>query len=405
VIILGSEALENALRDFGATEKEAEVYIFLAKRGAQKTSYISKQLKKNKGIVHRSLKNLQKKGLVEATLEHPTRFIAVQFEKLIDSFIKSKQEEVTRIEETKKDLLSDWKKISKSELESPLEKFVVIEGDKKIFQKMSQMIKETNIQLSVTSAVSDLVRAEQFGVFDSIYHNPLRSKGQFHILTEGSNQNLKAIKLLRARMKGFDFRGRNPDLGLSIFPRMVIRDNEEIILFISNKNEVSSSQETEVCFFTNCKSIIQAFSGVFEDLWKDSVDIKHLIDEIETGKLPQKTQIIKDPISAEKKYYKVLNSAKQEILIVTSSKGLMRLLNNNLQLKEWFEKGVIIRVMSPITGENLNIAQQLMDYCEVRHIPVGYLETTIVDSNHLFQFRYSLEDRNLAKTQFFVNTF
>jgi sugar-specific transcriptional regulator TrmB len=168
VIVLGSEALANALKEYGVTEKEVEVYILLVKRGAQKTGQITKQLKKNKGLVYRILKNLQKKGLVEATLEYPTRFVAVQFEKVIDSFIKSKQKEITRIIETKKDLVSDWKKINKSELESPVEKFVVIEERKRIFQKMSQMIKETNFQLSAISTVSDLVRAEQFGVFDLI---------------------------------------------------------------------------------------------------------------------------------------------------------------------------------------------------------------------------------------------
>ena len=55
-------------------------------------------MKIDKGQIYRILKNLQKKGLVEATLEYPTRFTAVPFEKVIDSFIKSKREEVAQIE-------------------------------------------------------------------------------------------------------------------------------------------------------------------------------------------------------------------------------------------------------------------------------------------------------------------
>jgi hypothetical protein len=42
--------------------------------------------------------------------------------------------------------------------------------------------------------------------------------------------------------------------------------------------------------------------------------------------------------------------------------------------------------MAPVISENLQAAQELSNYCAVRHVPVGYLETTIVDGKHLFQF-------------------
>lgn len=407
VIILSRTALENALRKFGLTEKEGEIYIFLAKRGAQKTGQISKQLKKNKGLVYRILKSLQKKGLVEATLEYPTRFTAVPFEKVIDSFIKSKREEVTLIEETKKDLLSDWENISQTELDSSLEKFSVIEGKKMIFNKISQMIKETNSQFSMASTVSDLLRDEQFGVYDLVYTHPMKSKIHFRVLTQLSKQNLKAVKILKPKLKPvLDFRGRNPSLGLPKFSRMAIRDNEEIILFISDKNDQSLKEGNEVCLCTNCKSIIQSFSGVFEELWQDSIDIEHLIIEIETGKSPPKTRLIKDPVSAKKTYNETLNCANEEILIVTSSKGLIGLLKNKSQLEEWSERGVSIRLMAPIVNENLDVTQQLLKWCEVRHVPLGYFETTIIDGHHLFQFKNPFPQQGTSHAMsFFENTF
>ena len=143
------KSIETALKNFGLTEKEGEVYLFLAKRGVQKTGQIANQLKKNKGLIYRILKSLQKKGLVEATLESPTRYTSISFEKVIDSFIKCKKEEAALIEEAKNDLLSDWNRISQIEIDSSVEKFSVIEGNKKIFQKITQMIKETSSQFSI----------------------------------------------------------------------------------------------------------------------------------------------------------------------------------------------------------------------------------------------------------------
>jgi len=398
--MLGREALEVALRDFGITAKETEVYIFLVKRGAQKTSQISKQLRMNKGLVHRVLKNLQKKGLVEATLEYPTRFTAVAFENVINAFIKAKQEEVARIEEAKETLLSDWKEISKSELESALDKFSVIEGKKKILQKISQMIKEADSKLSAISTVSELLHLDQFSVFDFSHHNEAKPKVQFNLLTELNRGNLKAAKLLKAKLKaGFDFKGRNPDLGFAAFPRLLIKDNEEIMFFITRS-------EQDVCFCTNCKSLIRAFTSVFNNFWSNSTDIDQKIMELETGKPLRKMILIKDAESARRRYEALLKNAQDEVLIVTSSEGLVELYNRMEQLKRWNERGVAVRILAPVIEKNFQVSQKLLEICEIKHLPISYLGTTLIDGQHLFQFKHSpLKTEDSSALSLFRNTF
>jgi len=405
-VTLSKETKIDALQIFGLTNKEIEAYILLVKRGPLKGKEIAQKMKRNKGQVYRILKSLQKKGFAESTLEYPTRFNAIPFEKIIDSFVKTKRKELALIEESKKDLLVDWENISHTELDSSLEKFSVIEGNKKIFNKISQMVNETNNQFSMTSTVSDLIQVERFEAFEIENKHPMKSKIHYRVLTQISRQELKAIKLLKTILSPIlDLRARNLSLGLSQFSRMAIRDNEEIILFISDKNKEPLKDGKEVCLITNCKSIIEAFSGVFEDLWKDSTDIEEGIIEIETGKIPPRTQIIKEPMAAKNIYYNVLDSAKEEILIVTSSNGLIGLLNEKIRLKELNDGGIIIRVMAPIIGENLNSAQKLLEFCEVRHIHEGYLETTIVDECNLFQFKYPQDDQKSDLIPFFGNTF
>ena len=88
------ETLKATLEKFGVTKQEAKAYFFLAKRWALKTGQIAKQMKKNKGQTYRLLTSLQEKGLVETTLEFPTRYVAVPLEKVLDLFIQSKRDEV-----------------------------------------------------------------------------------------------------------------------------------------------------------------------------------------------------------------------------------------------------------------------------------------------------------------------
>ncbi|PVX23833.1 MAG: hypothetical protein CW716_11175, partial [Candidatus Bathyarchaeum sp.] len=402
-----TKQVRDVLKKIGLSEREIEIYIFLSKKGPQKGTDITKHFKMHRGQVYRILKGLERKSFIEATLERPKRFIAVPLKGVIDSFIKSKKEEVSYIEQTKEQLLSDWKKIKPAKLVSPIEKLSVIEGKKKIFNKISQMISEAKRSFSLALPVFDLFGVEHYGVFDSILHGQDRSQIQVRILTQLSSQNSETLKHLHLRLKPFvNIRARNPSLGFPKFSRMLIRDEEEILLFISEGGNQSPLDKNVTCLVTNCKSIIQSFLGVFEELWQDSVKIKHLIAEIETGKISPKTRLIKSPKSAQEYYHKVLNSVKEDVLLITSSKGLIELSKNREQLENWTDKDVTIRIMAPIVNENLEATQQLLKFAEVRHIPAGYFETSIVDGQHLFQFKRHFTQENKADTQsFFDNTF
>lgn len=405
---MAEEKIEEVLRDFGVTAKEAEIYIFLAKHGALKGGEISKRTKTHKALVYRILSSLQGKGLVTATLEVPARFAAVNFEAIIDLRIKSKQEEARQLEDARKDLLSYWKGISQSVTEQALEKFAVIEGSHKIYPKISQMIKETRNQLSTVSTVPGFLRAERFGLFDAIMAHSMRKEIRFRFLTDLSSQNLDAVKNLLKKVPKtkFNLKGRNPKLGLQLAPRMVIRDNEEIIIFITPRPDASATEQDEACLWTNSKELIRAFTTVFDDLWRDSMDIEKRILELETGKAAPKTCVLNDATIARKTYEETIDSAKQEILMLTSARGLIEQLENIASVREWASKGVSVRIMAPITSENLEAALKLSEYCAVRHASASYLATTVIDGQHLFQFKTSLPNRgNLEAVPHFEDTF
>ncbi len=97
----------------GLSETEARVYIFLAKDGPHKGRDIAEALKLYKEQLYLSLKNLQNKGLVKASLEHPARFSSVPFENVLDSFKEAKLGKAQLIEEKKDELLLRWRTMIK----------------------------------------------------------------------------------------------------------------------------------------------------------------------------------------------------------------------------------------------------------------------------------------------------
>ncbi len=407
-IELGEETIKRILKNSGLTTNEADVYVLLAKQGAMSRSEVSRSLKKDKAQVSRILKKLQSKGVVESTLEFPRRFTVIPFEKIIDSSIRTKREEVRFIENAKKDLLKYLEKSRDARLKLPLEKFVVIEGNQKIFSKIADMTKETKGHLSAISTISSLVLSNKFNLLDFPFNHDAKSNIQFLFLTDLSNEGVNAAKALlkQTPRTSFKFRVRNPNFGLRLFPRMVIRDDEEILLFIKSRTDNAPMGGDEASLWTNCKSIINSFSSVFDELWRNGTDLQTKIIEIEKGKLRPITSTGLKAKRIRELYKKTLLSAKKEVIMIISAKRLAKLSQNSLLVEEWGKLGISVKIMAPITTDNFEGAEQLSKFFRVRHITVSQLETTIVDGKNLFQFQISPSDNELMETDSsFTNAF
>jgi sugar-specific transcriptional regulator TrmB len=404
---LGEEAIKAVLVNSGLTHKEAEVYIFLAKHGALKSGEIARLMKKDKAQIFRILKILQTKSLVESTLEFPARFTAVAFETVLDTSIKTKREEVAFIENAKKELIKYLRSSRQVGVESSLEKFMVIESDSRIYPKITQMVKASKNQFLAIATISGLASANRFGVLEAAIHRPLKSAVGFRFLTEFSDGNVIQRSLLtRAVEAGLNLKARSPGLGLKLFPRMAIRDDEEALFFIKPTADTPATEHREVCLWTNCKPLVQAFTAVFEDLWRNSTDVLSKTEENEISEPALETCIFKDAETANKRYSDIVGLAEKEIMMMTSSEGLVRFWKNMRLVKNWAERGISIRVMAPITNENFQAAQKLSKFCSVKHVSTGYLETTIVDGKHLFQFKeLPPEQAMLALSACFENAF
>jgi sugar-specific transcriptional regulator TrmB len=379
----------KSLMALGLTKAEAKVYFYLAKRGPKKASEIARALGMTRQQFYVVAGRLQGKAIVTATVDRPAKFFAVPLNKVLDLVAKAKFEEAKIIEANKGNLLSDWESIAIPAVEENTSKFTVIKGRNHVYSKIHQMIQESQSQISVISDVSGLFHAEQFEILDVMESNPKKQDIQFRIVTEVPSNYLNAVKdLLKTINPEIKIKARNTDIGLTLFPRMVIRDNKEILYFVSAKPDVTEDNNDDA-LFTNCSSLVKPLSTVFENLWQNSTDIEQKIEEMEQGDDPPRTLLIKDVNEAETKYSAIIKEAKNEILFVLPSDRLADLRKELQELKNQTPADISIRIMSPIVNENLKIVKELLAYGEVRHIPRNFTETTIIDGKHLFQFNES----------------
>ena len=391
------------MQNLGFSSLDAQVYLFLGKKGPKKVSELVKALKIPKQQLYAILKNLQSKGVVNATLEHPARFSTEPFEKVLDLFVKAKMEEAKKIQGNKNEILADWQSIKVEEDKDNPATFKVLEGNNYIYPKLKQMTEEAKAQLLIVVTIPELIRINQNEVLDEIINSISKSKIKLKILTEISSKDTKILKnLFQKTFRNLEV--KTPDLGLKLPNSMVIRDKDEVA-FIINPLEIHGDDQHTTCLWTNCKALVQSFSSVFADSWHNATEIQKKIAEIQTGKPSPKTFVIKEADIAHKKYAEITRSAKSSIFVLTSSSGLFEFWKNKNQAENWVQKAVSVRIMAPIMNQNLEAAQQLMKIFEVKHVPAGYVGTTIVDSQHLFQFKTPETPKKLQQSRsYFENT-
>ncbi len=334
----------------------------------------------DKAEVYRILNGLQSKGIIEKTLETPARFTSVPFEKVVDSYIRTKRDEANIVETTKNDLVADWKKITKQLPLSPLERFVVIDGWKKIYPRLFEMTKESQSQLSSISSADALIKAEQYGLLDIIQNNPAKKSVKFRLIAENGSADILAKLIKKLPTASIEIKSKNPELGVKTSPRMVIKDDDEILLFLNTPSKEYEST-VEVALWTNCKTIVQSFKGIFDDLWSTSIDL--LRDTIPNEPASRTTSA---KGLTEKWYVEKLLTAHSEILMVTSSEGLSKFCSKSALVKKLVQRGVSLKIMAPIIAENYCWAKKFYNYGIIKHVPENYVGVTIIDGKELVQF-------------------
>ena len=107
--------MQKTLMNLGFSEKDSQVYIFLAAEGPKKARDIAEALNLYSSQLYRILKRLQISGLVNASSDYPARFSAVIVEKVLKLLVEAKREQHKALKASKKELLSTWRSITGKE--------------------------------------------------------------------------------------------------------------------------------------------------------------------------------------------------------------------------------------------------------------------------------------------------
>jgi sugar-specific transcriptional regulator TrmB/CBS domain-containing protein len=385
---LSEKDITKFLQVLGLSKREIQVYMFLAKSGVQSTSFVAKRLKMERVQAYRTFKKLQEKGFIEATLERPTRFTIVPFENLLEAFINAKKSEIVNLNGQKENLMATWRVISAPENEYPVAKFSVITGKKKIHSKMLNMIEESKKEGLILTTSLGLIQEDIAGIFDAIKHTAQKRDVKFQIITDVSKDNLKIMQRIckNFSVANANVKCRHLNLDARFFPRFLIKDNEEAILYAPMGKKTSVLKLEDEGLWINDRMFISIIKAFFVQMWQSAVDVVRRFDELKNGVPIGETVVVKDPEEAWEKLKKVLEAAKKDIVFITSSQIINSLLEND-PFSKYCNKGVKCRIMASIDLDNLETAKKLSIRYEIKNVPISYMAMMVVDDKHLFMFK------------------
>ncbi|WGM88638.1 MAG: CBS domain-containing protein [Candidatus Bathyarchaeum tardum] len=396
----------EVLDEIGLSKRKADIYLFLTQKGLQKAQSIASYLGIDRAQTYRLLKSLKNEGILEETIETPSRYNAIPITNLLESHIINKKREVASLEEDKESIINYCNSLNRKKTAPSVAKFQVITNTDGVYKKISQMVDAASSDVSALTTSTGLIHEDAYGITDMIMAFGKKKKNiKFRLLANITQDNLEIAKnILKHLPLSRNVIWKHTSVGSKHYPRFLIKDDEEVLLYM-NQNEKKYGYSKEVNgLWVASKMFVSTLKRAFVDIWSNSVDINDRIKNLETGVPLKETIVIKDSIETGKKIRKILENAENEITLISSSVGIIKLDENNF-LEKYSQEKLKLRLMASIDFDNLSAAKNLSKIFEVKHVSINYLTMMIVDGKHLFIFKAPPPDVEIKYPFYFAETF
>jgi sugar-specific transcriptional regulator TrmB len=395
--------------EFGLDKEAGEVYLHLLQAGRRTANEIAESLHLTNRASNSVLRELSKKGLAKRISTNPETFLAAYPAPLINPTIDKEATKLQHLSDARDKLLELWDDERTKAQGLPVEwcpieeGFVVLYDKDDIINRRLEMFEATEKRLWIISTEFwlprwDKVLSDYFGGAGTCKIEDLK------ILLPVTQSNIDVVKQLSTC-----FKIRHAPMMSNI--ATVISDCKEA-MYTGVKKDLDELETVELTpsLWSNNSGFIEIQSSVFQTLWERGVDARFRIQEIETGKPIEVTRVITDYQEIVTDFTSLINTAQNEIFLWIRGEAVPVLAP--LIPKDARQRGISVIVMAEINKDNLQAAQDIAQYADVRHIPqIVHSTGVIIDQQAMQVLLYSFSDKGAelynsiyTNTQSFVET-
>jgi len=264
---MSEPTIADRLLEYGLTEPESKVYIYMAKRGPSPAGEIARALSIRRGQTYNILKALQEKGIVEAVVGRPIRFSAIPLPNAIDVLLEAHKQRERVMEKIKPELLSIWQSalVARAE-EVEEEKFQFLKGVEGIYRKAEEMIDQSDRNVIMIASEPALFHVDRLGVLERI-GKVVRRNIEVRILAEVTPR----VQQIVADMAKMNVRSFSDYPS----PHFLIVDGDQIV-FLTRPLESTDPREA-TAIWTNSPMLIRTMQHLFENMWSSARSVSEVL--------------------------------------------------------------------------------------------------------------------------------
>jgi sugar-specific transcriptional regulator TrmB len=249
---------EKLLVELGLTPTEAIVYTSTVALGGASAKEISVAAGKERAQTHHALSKLQQLGIVESTLETPTKFRPVQIREAIDHLFQIQSMRLRKLGEQRQ-LLEESLQARALRSPSIQETYSIIKGRANTYLKMIESIQASEREVSLILSARGLTRLRRFRNFLRTVQTKNRKGVAFRIISEITPENLNDAKIIA---KCSELRHvRHQATNASIYDGRIA----SVALSISEDLDLDAGDH--IALWTSASSFAKTFESFFESVW------------------------------------------------------------------------------------------------------------------------------------------
>jgi sugar-specific transcriptional regulator TrmB len=255
----------SALGRFGLSEKEADLYLTLIRRGQATARELTRERRLDRVLGYRLLEGLHDRGVLQITAQRPRLFVPISPGLLFERVLQARRAALAADEQLATGLADQLPRMVSDDRSGP--KFQVLTGGAMLYPTLTEMV--TRAQTSVDTMITRraLHQSLRFGLQRRIGAF-LDSGGRFRLLVE---QDPRLQPLLRRLVRSTRSRPLAQIRQSAPQPtRMTIVDGREILLYLVPEVQ---EQGEEVAIWTDTPEFVRGHLTYFNHAWKRSKPI------------------------------------------------------------------------------------------------------------------------------------
>lgn len=333
-----TDEVQQLLAAYGLSEPEVKAFYHLAKLGEATATEVAKESGLSRAEVYRAADGLERRGLLERTMDRPQKFLPRPIDEVADRLIGHERNRLADLQEKRDMLVQHWPKPAGPE-EAEEERFQVQRGRAQIEGVLRRMVARAEREIAIAAPHRTVNRLLTWGLGDSL-REAVERDVQVRLLTQITPDLLAEEAGVPP---GVDMRHSE----VPTYAQFVVVDQREIGIYVTVDPVVGTTGRPETLLWMNSPDFTMGQQTLFDDLWMQSTDREARRTEIETGHRPRQLRVVRGRLPRVDEMRAIISRAEKEILIAQpdpdSELDTSRVLAS---LKRAAAKGVKVRLLA-----------------------------------------------------------